>query len=386
MTTVFQDYALFPHMSVRRQRRLRPAGAGGRPGASAASGPPRRWRRCALSGTEKRSPTQLSGGQRQRVALARALVVDPQVLLLDEPLGALDLKLREQMQVELKQIQREVGITFVFVTHDQEEALTMSDRIAVFNNGRVEQVGPAAEVYERPGTAVRRRLRRHLEPVDGRGRAGSCSAGPAPSAVRPEKMRLHRDGSTPGRPTCRAPGTVAEVVYAGSLTRYLVDLDAGARLVVAVQNQDRTSSTRSGARHPRGRGLSTRRAAASPSHRTAPGNATNRGVSMRWSMRSSRTTTIAAVAVAVAAPRSAAAQARAAAAATRQAHRGFTPPDVPMQKTVGKGEGEVNILAWPGYAEDGSTDPTVDWVTPFEKQTGCKVNVKTSAPPTRRSA
>ena len=139
--------------------------------------------RCGSTGYGDRRPGQLSGGQRQRVALARALVNRPRVLLLDEPLGALDLKLREQMQVELKAIQRDVGITFLFVTHDQEEALTMSDRIAVFNQGRIEQVGTASEVYEQPGVGVRRRLRRHVEPAPGRAGGRRCSATPAPVVV-----------------------------------------------------------------------------------------------------------------------------------------------------------------------------------------------------------
>jgi len=235
VTTVFQDYALFPHMNVvdNVAYGLRVRGVGQRERRERAS---EALATVALAGTEKRSPTQLSGGQRQRVALARALVVDPQVLLLDEPLGALDLKLREQMQVELKQIQRRVGITFVFVTHDQEEALTLSDRIAVFNNGRVEQVGPAEEVYERPGTPFVAGFVGTSNLLTGEvalalvGRSGTF-------AVRPEKMRLHRNGSAPATDV-QAPGTVAQVVYAGSLTRYLVDLDAGTRVVVAVQNQE----------------------------------------------------------------------------------------------------------------------------------------------------
>ncbi len=162
VNTVFQDYALFPHMSVqenveyglrvrkvdRKERRNRAELA---------------LESVRLSGYGNRQPSELSGGQRQRVALARALVNSPKVLLLDEPLGALDLKLREQMQVELKGIQREVGITFIFVTHDQQEALTMSDRIAVFNAGRIEQVGPPAEVYERPQSEFVARFRRHLQ-------------------------------------------------------------------------------------------------------------------------------------------------------------------------------------------------------------------------------
>ena len=147
------------------------------------------------------------------------------MLLLDEPLGALDLKLREQMQVELKAIQREVGITFVFVTHDQEEALTMSDRIAVFNDGRIEQVGTPAEVYERPATRVRRRLRRHLEPAR---RATAARAGRQDGVftVRPEKIRVAADCGERGRRRgeISAPGTRrARSVYAGAATRYVVD-------------------------------------------------------------------------------------------------------------------------------------------------------------------
>jgi putative spermidine/putrescine transport system ATP-binding protein len=234
VTTVFQDYALFPHMSVLDNvaygLRVRGMGRQERHDRAAEA-----LRTVALSGTEKRQPTQLSGGQRQRVALARALVVDPQVLLLDEPLGALDLKLREQMQVELKEIQRRVGITFVFVTHDQDEALTLSDRVAVFNHGRIEQVGSAEEVYERPGTHFVAGFVGTANVISGRaardllGRDGSF-------AIRPEKVRLVSDDGA-AETGVRARGTVAEVVYAGSLTRYFVDLDAGPRVVVAVQNR-----------------------------------------------------------------------------------------------------------------------------------------------------
>ena len=193
------------------ERRLRPEGQEGRQAASAASGPTRRWPRCGSRASASGEPNQLSGGQRQRVALARALVNRPKVLLLDEPLGALDLKLREQMQVELKAIQREVGITFVFVTHDQEEALTMSDRIAVFNHGRIEQVGTPSEVYERPASAVRRRLRRHVEPAAGRRRGRPCSAtrrrsrsGPRRSASQ-LRARLPRRAPATSPPRARWP-------------------------------------------------------------------------------------------------------------------------------------------------------------------------------------
>src|SRR5690242_2282220 len=240
VNTVFQDYALFPHMSVQEnvEYGLRVRNV------------PRTQRRAQaelalasvrLDGYGGRKPSQLSGGQRQRVALARALVNRPRVLLLDEPLGALDLKLREQMQVELKQIQRGVGITFLFVTHDQEEALTMSDRIAVFDRGRIEQIGAPAEVYERPsspfvagfvGTSnlLSAEAARQLL-----GRDGIWS-------VRPEKIRLAERDATVGPDERGASGVVREVVYVGSATRFLVDLDAGGSLVALQQNQQTSSS------------------------------------------------------------------------------------------------------------------------------------------------
>ena len=176
VNTVFQDYAIFPHMSVLQNveyglRVKKVAKAERRKRAEEALATVR------LEGYAARRPHQLSGGQRQRVALARALVNRPKVLLLDEPLGALDLKLRREMQVELKEIQREVGITFVFVTHDQEEALTMSDRIAVFNEGRIEQLATPFELYEQPASAFVAGLRRHLEPARGRGRQGARRRG-----------------------------------------------------------------------------------------------------------------------------------------------------------------------------------------------------------------
>ena len=152
VNTVFQDYALFPHMTVGDNVGYGLVGAQGRQGRARAPGRARRCGWSAWRATSGRKPGQLSGGQRQRVALARALVNRPRVLLLDEPLGALDLKLREEMQLELKAIQQQVGITFIYVTHDQEEALTMSDRLAVFNRGRIEQLGTPADVYERPAT------------------------------------------------------------------------------------------------------------------------------------------------------------------------------------------------------------------------------------------
>jgi putative spermidine/putrescine transport system ATP-binding protein len=240
VNTVFQDYALFPHMNVQanveyglRVRKVPRPDRQARAEQALAS--------VRLSGYGDRKPSQLSGGQRQRVALARALVNRPRVLLLDEPLGALDLKLREEMQVELKAIQREVGITFVFVTHDQDEALTMSDRVAVFNQGRVEQVGAPAEVYERPASAFVAGFVGTSNLLTGAvaqrilGRTGVFS-------VRPEKIQVTAAG-TPAPSGCiSADGRVAEVVYAGPTTRLVVDLDAGERLVVLQQNQQTTSA------------------------------------------------------------------------------------------------------------------------------------------------
>ncbi len=243
VNTVFQDYALFPHMTVREnvEYGLRVRGVG--------KVERRRQAEEALVSVRlgnygNRKPSQLSGGQRQRVALARALVNRPKVLLLDEPLGALDLKLREQMQVELKEIQRDVGITFLFVTHDQEEALTMSDRIAVFNDGKIEQVGSPAEVYERPATPF----------VAGFVGTSNLLAGPTAEkvlgrpgvwSVRPEKIRIALvDGAVPeqlGPGEHAATGTVREVVYVGSATRFLVDLDAGGSLVALQQNLQTSS-------------------------------------------------------------------------------------------------------------------------------------------------
>jgi putative spermidine/putrescine transport system ATP-binding protein len=231
VNTVFQDYALFPHMTVGEnvEYGMRVSKVGKSERRTRAS---EALEMVRLAGYEARKPGMLSGGQRQRVALARAIVNRPRVLLLDEPLGALDLKLREQMQVELKGIQSEVGITFIYVTHDQDEALTMSDRIAVFNEGRIEQVGKPAEIYERPATrfvtgfvGVSNMLER-----DGRR-----------FTVRPEKIRLlgsTDDGS--GLHTER--GVVRDVAYAGMVTRYLVALDGGGELQVVRQNLETSSA------------------------------------------------------------------------------------------------------------------------------------------------
>ncbi len=240
VNTVFQDYALFPHMSVlqnveyglrvkkvakgeRRQRALEALAS------------------VQLAGFEQRKPSQMSGGQRQRVALARALVNRPSVLLLDEPLGALDLKLREQMQVELKELQRQVGITFIFVTHDQEEALTMSDRIAVFNQGRIEQVGTPADVYERPTTSFVAGFVGTSNLLQGSA-AEQVLGSPGIFSVRPEKIRIVdvQDQAEQGQHS--VSGVVRDVVYVGAATRFVVDLDVGGYLVALQQNVQASST------------------------------------------------------------------------------------------------------------------------------------------------
>jgi len=183
--------------------------------------------RVRLPGLGDRKPVQLSGGQRQRVALARAIVNRPPVLLLDEPLGALDLKLRQEMQIFLKELQRELAITFVYVTHDQEEALTMSDRLAVFNEGGIEQLGTPAEVYEHPQTEFVAGFVGVSNVVERDGRR---------ITIRPEKIRMTDESGGAGE-----AGTVREVVYVGMVTRFVVELDAGGKLVVVRQNLETTS-------------------------------------------------------------------------------------------------------------------------------------------------
>jgi putative spermidine/putrescine transport system ATP-binding protein len=187
-----------------------------------------------LPGLSDRKPAQLSGGQRQRVALARAIVNEPQVLLLDEPLGALDFKLRQEMQIELQHVQRDVGITFVYVTHDQEEALAMSDRIAVLSNGRIEQIGTPLEVYERPQTDFVAGFIGISNLIERDGRH---------MTIRPEKIRLLAEGEEPPPGARVETGRIRDVVYVGVLTRYIVDLDAGGELVVARQNEQAPAAT-----------------------------------------------------------------------------------------------------------------------------------------------
>jgi putative spermidine/putrescine transport system ATP-binding protein len=239
VNTVFQDYALFPHMTV---------------GENVAYGlmirnvaKAEREKRAEemlelvqLGGMSGRKPSQLSGGQRQRVALARALINHPKVLLLDEPLGALDLKLRQQMQIELKSIQQRVGITFIFVTHDQEEALTMSDRLAVFNNGKIEQMGSPAEVYEHPSTPFVAGFVGTSNLV--KGAVAERITGSAETfSIRPEKIHIAPVTLSQSDDEYAADGRVRDVIYLGLFTRYLVELDGGGDLVVVEQNLKTTS-------------------------------------------------------------------------------------------------------------------------------------------------
>ena len=256
--TVFQSYALFPHRSVEQnvafglqRKKVDKDEIRRRVGEE--------LERVGLAGEAKRRPAQLSGGQQQRVALARALVNRPEVLLLDEPLGALDLKLRKQLQVELKRIQRDVGITFIYVTHDQEEALTMSDRIAVMNKGVVEQVADPETVYERPGTTfvagfigVSNLMPGEVVSSNGGGAQMRLDAGPTVNAqdpggvhtgerahavVRPEKLVLQQaDEPDDKRPSVE--GQVESSLYLGTATQMVVKLGDGTRMTVLVPNAD----------------------------------------------------------------------------------------------------------------------------------------------------
>jgi putative spermidine/putrescine transport system ATP-binding protein len=240
VNTVFQDYALFPHMSVLDNvayslmvRKLPKAD---------------RRRRAAdmlelvqLGGFGQRRPAQLSGGQRQRVALARALINHPRVLLLDEPLGALDLKLRDQMQVELKALQRRVGITFIYVTHDQVEALSMSDRLAVFSEGRVEQIGRPQDVYEHPASEFVARFVGVSNVLSGEA-AQRITGSARAFAIRPEKIRVVGEQETLGPEHCLVAGRVANSQYLGASTRYAVALDGGGEITMVQQNMRRVTT------------------------------------------------------------------------------------------------------------------------------------------------
>jgi spermidine/putrescine transport system ATP-binding protein len=261
VNTVFQNYALFPHLTIYenvafglRRKGVRKDELKGRVTEM--------LKLVELPGFETRKPNQISGGQAQRVALARALINRPAVLLLDEPLGALDLKLRKQMQLELKRIQQEVGITFIYVTHDQEEAMTMSDRIAVMNKGHYEQLGDPESLYERPATRFVASFLgvSNLLPATRTGTAGGyatvtltdATAVRVPAAavdgadrveigVRPEKIRMHHvDGPVPDGHN-RLDGTVRDASYLGVSTSYVVEAHGGTKLTVYEQNVERAT-------------------------------------------------------------------------------------------------------------------------------------------------
>lgn len=239
VNTVFQDYALFPHMTIEDNIAY----------GLMIKGVPKKERYkqvdemldlVRLPGFGHRKPSQLSGGQRQRIALARALINHPKVLLLDEPLGALDLKLRQQMQVELKAIQQRVGITFIFVTHDQEEALTMSDRIAVFSEGKIEQVGTPSDVYERPASPFVAGFVGTSNLISGEV-AKRITGSEKMFSVRPEKIHLGTANGQSEQDMIAIDGVIRDVVYLGLFTRYLVEIDDGSDLVVVQQNLKTTS-------------------------------------------------------------------------------------------------------------------------------------------------
>lgn len=218
VNTVFQDYALFPHMDVLTniEYGLRVKGVSKEERRAQALVALKQIR---LEGYEDRKPAQLSGGQRQRVALARALVNKPSVLLLDEPLGALDLKLREQMQIELKALQREVGITFIFVTHDQEEALSMSDRIAIFNHGKIEQLGTPREIYDNPKSAFISEFVGQTNRIEIDGKKVN---------IRPEFVSISKSGTTGDRVV---QGILRDEIFVGASTRYLVETNLGFSMI-----------------------------------------------------------------------------------------------------------------------------------------------------------
>ena len=326
-----------------------------------------------LEGYEKRKPSQLSGGQRQRVALARALVNRPRVLLLDEPLGALDLKLREEMQIELKAIQHEVGITFIYVTHDQEEALTMSDRLAVFNRGRIEQVGTPAEVYERPATAfvagfvgtsnlltgeaarADRRAGRHVhDPARedpprragrrGRGRRDDARLGTIRTSSTSVRTRATSSPSTPG-----ASSSSPSQNLTTSSMEALAAQGTAVRLIW--QRQHNLAGRRLTGR--RRRSMRTDRARGS--WRQRPSRSSRPPVRARHAEPQSAPTTPA--------------PASQPPASERPRPGAPARPAPRRSPAIGPGEGELNIVIWAGYAEDGANVKEYDWVNPFERPT-----------------
>ena len=362
VNTVFQDYALFPHMTRRRQRRLRPRGAAACPAAERRTrvaeamrdGPARRATRRgvpasspAASASASPSPARSSTG--------------PRVLLLDEPLGALDLKLREEMQIELKAIQAQVGITFVYVTHDQEEALTMSDRLAVFNHGRIEQIGTPADVYEHPATTFVAGLRRNVEPAAPVRRRAPSSASDGVFTVRPEKIRI-ADPDRRSRPTTRASalGTIREVVYLGPDTRYIVALDDRQR--ARRHAAEPADIVDGGARRP-GPSRAARLEApprAEPCHER--GN--------RWGHRRKRPS------------HETPARFQPCWLRARPAGRsvyGIGRAGEMHRRSSARARASSTSSSGPATPRTARPFPDFDWVTPFEEETGCIVNAQTQA-------
>jgi putative spermidine/putrescine transport system ATP-binding protein len=236
VNTVFQDYALFPHMSIQenveyglRTRKVAKAERAKQALEAIDS--------VKLSHLSQRLPHQLSGGQRQRIALARALVLRPKVLLLDEPLGALDKQLREEMQVELKRIQREAGITFIFVTHDQEEAMRMSDRIAVFNAGAIEQIGTPQQVYEKPESTFVARFLGVSNVFSGQA-AQEIFGSQATVNIRPERIKLVSPDTKPQTGERGIVGTIIEASYIGATTIFLIQTESGQRVIATRLNEE----------------------------------------------------------------------------------------------------------------------------------------------------
>ena len=341
VNTVFQDYALFPHMTVGENVAygLRVKGVGKEERRKRAT---EALATVRLGGYEGRKPNQLSGGQQQRVALARAIINEPRVLLLDEPLGALDLKLREQMQVELKTIQGQVGITFIYVTHDQEEALTMSDRIAVFNEGRIEQIGPPTEIYERPAERLRRRLRRRLEPA--RARWPALHGAPGEDLVHRERCGArrtsHRGGDDQGRLLRRNDHPISRRPRVGGTAPNRPpepgdDLRGGpGRTRPQSENWMASGSDR----RRRGRG----------------GRKVSKFKARSAWLPAAIVGGLAATMLVVAG---------CGGSSSSSSDNGTA------QKSVGAGEGQLNLVAWPGYVAD-------PWKSDFEKQTGCQIKLK----------
>jgi putative spermidine/putrescine transport system ATP-binding protein len=245
VNTVFQDYALFPHMTVLENVAYGPR-VRGVAQAERAQLAGEMLELVQLAAQGQRRPAQLSGGQRQRVALARALINHPKVLLLDEPLGALDLKLREEMQVELKSLQKKLGITFVYVTHDQGEALSMADRVAVFNKGRIEQLAAPRDLYLAPATAFVARFVGSANVADG-ALAQKLGAA-APFAVRAENIAVQPESAGAAADDCSAPGALVAVQFHGAASRWQVQLDAGGMWSVLIPESRRVNELPVGTR------------------------------------------------------------------------------------------------------------------------------------------